>query len=546
MPIFDLDSDLVTGPAVAGAPLEPVLAVDDIQGNILPGFNVFNQTLVGFTVPADGLDAAREWLGRVLPLVSTLAQVSEFRNVRRSALRRGEPRPPSPVWMNLALDVNGLRWLGLDTGPIRDRSFKAGMANLSGTLGDPRTVGDEGHKGRWIVGGTPETTPELLLTVAADEPDALIDRVQELRQSAESAGLRVVYEQTGAVLPGEVEHFGFRDGISQPGARGRLSDGERHFLTRRYIDPADVRARRFSRPGQALIWPGQFVFGYGKQRDDDPEREGSRAAGGADWMDNGSFLVFRRLRQDVAAFRAFVAGEAERMPGMTPERLAALLVGRWPKGTALMRSPAAEEPDPMGDRFSVNHFGFAETATPIDVSSDPFAQIEEGLVAPAELRTVDGAPADVPGSICPRLAHIRKVNPRDLPTDQGGADRTLTFHVLRRGITWGREFPSTPAEQAADDGQRGLLFMSYQTSISDQFETLNNAWMNRAAGPEGAAGHDFLVGQATSATRERTGEIRHADDRHALTTIAHWVIPTGGGYFFAPSLSLLRRLASSN
>jgi hypothetical protein len=224
---------------------------------------------------------------------------------------------------------------------------------------------------------------------------------------------------------------------------------------------------------------------------------------------------------------------------MTTDRLAALLVGRWPKGTALLRSPSGDEPDPMGDRFAVNHFAFDAASPPIDVSSDPFAQLEDGAFAPPELRTVAGSPADRFGDICPRLGHIRKVNPRDRPTDQGGADRTLTFQVLRRGIPWGPPFPSSPT----DDGQRGLLFICYQTSISEQFEVLNTKWMNRAAGPEGDAGHDLLVGQDTSPARVRTGLLRSPAGTHTLTTAERWVIPTGGGYFFAPSLSLLRRLA---
>ncbi len=548
---FDPDSDLVTGPVVEGAPAEPVLAVEEIQGNIVPGFNTLHQRLIGLKIPPDGIDSARAWLRKIVPLVSTLAQVNEFRNVRRRALRRGEPRPPSPVWTNVALNVTGLQRLGLDVEPIRDRSFKQGLAQLSGSLGDPREPGDEGHPNSWLVGGTPETTPEVLLTLGADEPDALDRRAQEIRDWAEQAALEVIYHQSGVVLPGEVEHFGFRDGISQAGVRGRLSEGERHFLTRRYIDPADERAMRYSRPGQPLVWPGQFVFGYPKQRDDDPLREGATARGGADWLDNGSYLVFRRLRQDVAAFQAFLAAEVERirqvagLEQMTTARLAALLVGRWPKGTALMRSPGGDEPDPMGDRFSVNHFGFAEVASPIGVSSDPHAQREEGLVATAELRTVEGAPADLPGVICPRLAHIRKVNPRDLSTDQGGPDRTLTFHVLRRGITWGAPFPSTQAAQAADDGQRGLLFLCYQTSIGEQFELLTRAWMNRTEGPEGGAGHDLLLGQDSSENGARTGVLRANGARHTIRTDGRWVIPTGGGYFFAPSLSLVRRLAES-
>lgn len=83
-------------------------------------------------------------------------------------------------------------------------------------------------------------------------------------------------------------------------------------------------------------------------------------------------------------------------------------------------------------------------------------------------------PADVSGHLCPRFAHVRKVNPRDLPTDQGGAfHQTLTFQVLRRGITWGDPFPREEGVADPADGQRGLLFLCYQTSIRRQFEVLN-------------------------------------------------------------------------
>jgi deferrochelatase/peroxidase EfeB len=183
----------------------------------------------------------------------------------------------------------------------------------------------------------------------------------------------------------------------------------------------------------------------------------------------------------------------------------------------------------VDDPFASNHFQF-------NAPADPVAVLAEAGAPP---RIVPGAPADIAGYLCPRFAHIRKVNPRDLPTDQGGAfDQTLTFQVLRRGIPWGDPFPQE--EGAADpvDGQRGLLFLCYQTSIRRQFEVLNNKWMNRQNGPQDG-GHDLLVGQ------DRTGReclLRTPEGEVPLKTMADWVIPTGGGYFFAPSISALRGL----
>jgi deferrochelatase/peroxidase EfeB len=170
---------------------------------------------------------------------------------------------------------------------------------------------------------------------------------------------------------------------------------------------------------------------------------------------------------------------------LTEARLAALLVGRWPSGAPLLRSPERDDPALVEDSFALNHFQF-------NAPADPVAVLAEAGAPP---RVVDGAPADPRGYLCPRFAHIRKVNPRDLPADQGGAfDQTLTFQVLRRGIPWGEPFPLE--EGAADPaaGDRGLLFLCYQTSIRGQFEILNSRWMNSQNGSQDG-GHDLLVGQ---------------------------------------------------
>jgi len=478
------------------------------------------------------------------PSIATLAEVNDARNERRRAFRQGLDRPVAPVWTNIAFDVKGVRLLAPAADKIRDRSFTTGMGIDSG-LGDDDDPAAPGHPSQWVVGGTPGNTPEILVIVGGDDLDEVRQRVGDVRASLASAGLpQPSFEQEGHVLDGGVEHFGFRDGISQPGPRGRLSNGGQHYLTRRYYDPSDERALSSARPGQPLVWPGQFVFGYPKQKPDDPIEPGLAANGGHGWMDNGSYLVFRRLRQDVAEFRHLTAEQAQAC-GIPPERLAALLVGRWPKGTGLLRNPAGDDPDPMGDTFAVNHFDFARDVKPAEVCSDPLAQLESLAPDPgAELRTIDGAPGDLFGQVCPRFAHIRKVNPRGLVTDKGGSDRTLTFSILRRGITWGLPYPSAPEEQASDDGQRGLFFLCYQTSIENQFRVLNTDWMNQTGGPEGDGGHDLLVGQGPNPERQRRCTLTLDGDvpRNVIAS-KDWITNTGGGYFFAPSRSTLRLFA---
>ena len=539
MPVFDPDSDLVTGPVVDGAPEEPVLAVDEIQGNILPGFGSFVQTLLG--IRFEDADSARRWLTDVIPTVSTLRQVNDARNRRRHAARMGEPRPASPGWTNVAVSVEGLKLFGLPTDGIRDDAFRLGLYGpASRALGDPRDPAHEGHVSRWVVGGSAATVPHVLLIVAADDARSVAGRVRRLKER-----VNVVYEERGEVLidgPNDVgrEHFGFRDGISTIAPRGRLSRKQRHFLSRRYIDPEDARALDFAKPGQPLVWPGQFLFGYPSQGDAEPASEpGPEADGGYPWMADGSFLVFRRLRQDVAEFQAFLAEESARIAGIDPDRLAAMLVGRWPNGTALAVDPDQPEGAPMADRLRVNHFGYGNDAAPIRVCADPFVATEESVGKEDELRRVPGAPADLSGDRCPTFAHVRKVNPRDRVTDQGGPAITLRSQVLRRGITFGSRYEVT---ESPDNSERGLLFLAYQTSIEQQFELLSRKWMNRPNAPEASSGHDLLVGQEHGTRTARfpspgLGTVEISTDRV-------WVVPTGGGYFFSPSVSVLEAIAS--
>src|SRR5271166_1537744 len=113
------------------------------------------------------------------------------------------------------------------------------------------------------------------------------------------ASITVIFDETGQVRPGLEkghEHFGWLDGVSQPGVKG---------LT----DPF---------PGQRLIDPGHFVFGYPGQAGPPPLA----------WMNNGSFMVFRRLNQLVPEFNNFILSAAGTL-GVDPVLLGARLVGRW-------------------------------------------------------------------------------------------------------------------------------------------------------------------------------------------------------------------------
>jgi Dyp-type peroxidase family len=424
--------------------------------------------------------------------------------------------PPRPgVLLNVAFSFDALALLRLPVAGIPPGLFRSGI--WTADLQDPLDA--RGTPVGWKVGATAATTPHVLLILGADSTAGLDEAVSVIvDHTGPTSGFDKMYEDRGDRLERDIEHFGFRDGLSQPGVRGRRDAHPDSVVTRRYIPPDDPLSERFSRPGQPLIWPGQFIFGYPTQ--DALEGPGPIAVPPEPWMENGAFLVFRRLRQDVEAFERFARAEAARLTTaagrtITEGTLKAWLVGRWPDGTPLVRGPVAPPPVPETD-FALNHFDYADAAPGTSVLLD------EG---PSEV--VPAAPGDDAARLCPHFAHVRKVNLRDKLTDQGPS---ANFRMLRRGIPYG---------QAGDD-DRGLLFVAYMRDIQ-QFMTVSTTWMNNTAAPEGH-GHDLLVGQ-TAGARTAT---RWFDDGTSVEIRApaaqRWVIPTGGGFFFAPARSVLAAL----
>jgi deferrochelatase/peroxidase EfeB len=139
------------------------------------------------------------------------------------------------------------------------------------------------------------------------------------------------------------------------------------------------------------------------------------------------------------------------------------------------------------------------------------------------------------GTSCPLSAHIRKVNTRASANDRGASRSALNRRILRRGLPYG-----TP-----DAAEKGLLFLSYQASITDQFEFLMTAWMNDRAAPRSPSGHDLLVGQngEPGQGRSRSAAFLNAEGAaQELTATSQFVTPTGGGYFFTPAVSAVREV----
>jgi Dyp-type peroxidase family len=231
-----------------------------------------------------------------------------------------------------------------------------------------------------------------------------------------------------------------------------------------------------------------------------------------EWARNGSLLVYRRLQQDVKAFHEFLAAATQDLrrdgfdPDLTPERLGALLVGRWSSGWPVMRD---NKTDRGATHVGENHFGFTEATT---------------AALPGDAHPLNQQ--DPSGLICPFAAHIRKIQPRDDTTDIGPMERTFQKLLLRRGITFGPEIDQTSAE-------RGLLFVAFQSSIVEQFEFLMNEWVNDPNKPHANGGVDPILSTAKNATLQ----LSNGTQSHSITVPGGWVVATGGEYMFAPGIS---------
>jgi Dyp-type peroxidase family len=557
-----LDSPLSTfqGSVPPDTPGEPVLDVDEIQGNSLVGFNKNHEVFLFLEIT--DVAVTKRWLKSLVPRIATVSETLAFRRLFRAmrARRNENAGLLSATWLNIAFTRTGIEKLTsravLDLFP--SDAFKTGMADRAALLGDQ--VDAAGKPTGWVFGSA-NGQVDIMVIVASDssgslgeEIDRLICEIRDLQgispRRSNKRGLRIVYQELCRTLPGDLdghEHFGFKDGISQPGIRGRVSNDPSNFLTPRLIDPHDPLSRTHSRPGQPLIWPGQFVLGekYPVQNAFDAVQPQPNSPPTPDWCKNGSFLVVRRLQQDVSAFWRFVNSQAAILEAkypslapLSPERFAALMVGRWKSGVPIMREPLNDNPVMANTDLALNNFNFSNPGAPCSLVStqphfeDPFPP----------------SPADKDGLRCPFAGHIRKVNPRDDTTELGGPERTLTKRILRRGIPFG---PPIAVPTRADGQDRGLMFVAYVASIESQFEFLMTDWANSTTNPRSyrgstadePGGHDPIISESAS---QRTFTL-HVDNEtfERVTLPQQWVTSTGGGYFFSPSLTALKTVLSA-
>lgn len=434
--------------------------------------------------------------------------------------------------LQIAFSVKGLRTLGVKETLIEAFSDEF-IVGMSGDESRSCRIGDIGPNApeHWEWGGDAERVPDMLLLLYAEEGG-----IEAWRKTVERRGFSRAF-QVLAQLPtlhiGDIEPFGFKDGISQPTI---------DWARRQSTDPH--KRDRYSN----LLATGEVVLGYPNEYGQytarpliDPKEDRFAAClpdaedrpKCKDFGRNGTYLVLRQLGQDVPGFWQFL-DKATGSVAEKREQLAASMVGRERDGSPL----AAEHIPGIPGKDHGNHFTF---------DSDP------------------------DGDRCPIGAHIRRSNPRtgDLPLGANcfvsrlvkilGFGRnhpnedlvaSTRFHrLLRRGRTYGPKLePEDAIKLDALAAERGLQFVCLVANISRQFEFVQNAWSMSSKFSAVQQERDPLLGHREPLMGgERTDQFNRSDpDRPMRKTcrLPRFIAVHGGGYFFMPGLRALKYLAA--
>lgn len=446
--------------------------------------------------------------------------------------------PPPDTALQVAFGREGLEALGTSPEIVQGFSdeFLGGMAAEESRS---RRLGDVGANApaNWQWGGNASGVPHLIVMLYAG-PGGLEAWEQAVKGADWDEAFRVQ-----ARLPtfdmGEIEPFGFVDGISQP----RL-DWQRTLSTDRKerAEYANLLAL-----GEVLLgYPNEYGQ-YTRRPLIDPlldarAKDLPPAEDAPEWRDlgrNGTYLVFRQLHQDVRGFWQFFDRQADSRPEER-WRLAEAMVGRTRTGEPLVS--LTQDPIP------------GVGPNPEDIVANQFTYAN-----------------DPDGTHCPFGAHVRRANPRtgDLPPGTTGLIGRLIrafgfkrrnflddivasarFHrILRRGREYGTPLSPEDALHPGPDEERGLHFICLVANISRQFEFVQNAWIQSTKFAGLSAESDPLLGNRVPLPGYPSTDIftlpQPDGPARRVTDLPQFATIRGGAYFFLPGIRALRYIAGA-
>lgn len=532
------------------------LDLADIQGNIIRAYGGYGYPVARyFCLHIHNSVAGRAFVDAVRREVTTAERWA--RGARGYLGSNAEPRPD--VTLNIAFTFRGLLNLGLPTRTLRllPDVFIDGMAARAGILGDTGASGvanwdpvwrESAGSGPVEASGSKAVHIWLSLNAQAGndgEPvPALEVKTQWIRDLCKAslggvellsghtpdndefqAAKALMIRHNGRLVPTGKEHFGFSDGIGNPVFAGQYEPE---------VEAVRVIGRGKLMPDQswAPLATGEFILGHADESQEIPE-----AAPPADFMRNGTFMVYRKLHQNVASFKGYMEQLGERYAkarGLSREEasetIRAKMAGRWSDGVPLMAAPTYPQWQAFNQRWADR--------------SDTQAASERARAL------IDFKYGDDPqGLQCPVTAHIRRVNTRDMldpalatgvASKRNGSALNKRRRILRRGLPYGSFDP----QANADDGNHGIIFMAVCANIFRQFEFVQQQWIQY--GLDFNAGNDTcpIVGNhGADAKFIIASDPASGDPPFICDRLPQFVTTRGGDYFFIPSLTALRTIA---
>ena len=434
------------------------LELEDIQSGILsPRPSPYVATYILFRI--DNREVGRQLMQKMSTVVASVGH---------------QTSPAGDAWVSVALSFEGLKALGVPQESLDTFSpeFQQGMAARAHELGDT----GESCPGNWE---KPLGTKDVHVVITALSPNKQkLESVLERARKAyrELQGIKAIWRQDCFAPPNGKEPFGFKDGISHPAVEGSGIPG--------------------TNPREPPLKAGEFVLGYLDETGKYPAMPKPDALGR-----NGTYVVFRKLHQRVAAFRKYLKTNSSSTE--EEQLLAAKMMGRWSSGAPLALCPERDDPDLGADPKCNNNFLFQDK--------------------------------DPKGFYTPLGSHIRRMNPRDT---LGDITKVNLHRMIRRGTNYGPPLPDGILE---DDGaDRGLMFVFIGAHLRRQFEFVQAEWVNNGLFIGANHDRDPLAG-----ANDGTGKfsIPRKPVRRVLYNLPRFVVTRGGEYCFMPGIRALRWLA---
>ena len=492
------------------------IALKNIQGNILKGHDR-NEAILLFLK----FEGPRAKVKRQIATFAKFKDVGIPGTITSASLQLEEfelfhnHKIPGGTFVNFFLTANGYEYLGFSKKGMKDKNFDENFIN--GMQKSQKNLNDPDPRFWDTLYQKPEEIHGMLL-VADDEkshfgPIVQIIREKVLQDENRETLASIVGVEHASQLRNDqeqpIEHFGFRDGITNP----------------LFLESDKKNVSDYGGQTEWVPWaPLEVVL------DRDPLVEGGY----------GSYMVFRKLEQHVRLFETIIRNFAADTLGLNPEseegleKARALIMGRFRDGT-----PVELRDTPYSSRYvneNYNNFTY---------QNDPS------------------------GTQCPFHAHIRKMNPRSEPLDEkveNQKDPRMTYSnrsIVRRGMTYGErntQIESQGLSHVPNNGV-GLLFLCFQRNIKEQFEYLQEQMANNADFPEKMTGLDPIAGQFDSELKivENSPELKKQwnsstpppqqwpttwgrGEKRFVNALQSCVTLKGGEYFFAPSIVFLREI----